>query len=234
MIVYTWKQRWNDFNNGDEALFQDANRPRDNDKFKLRPWLQSDKWKQREVNKDVTTVATQLVARGATKAPAFSSLPADYSIPYFRESYTPSDLSFLSWYTTAWWTTWGSAEIAYYADSFKSIKNGNPWCKITDWNIEIVESGTYIIQAFAQFLFPSGYSSNTSYQYREEVALLGLNKWEWVRQHRNQWRACWTGDMILTWQAWWLNKWEIYNIWVAHTYGSNVAMFESINVQRLA
>jgi hypothetical protein len=38
MIVYAGKQFWNDFNNGDEALFQDANRPRDNDKFKIKPW----------------------------------------------------------------------------------------------------------------------------------------------------------------------------------------------------
>ena len=233
MIVYTGKQFWNDFNNWDEALFQDASRPRDNNMFKIKPWLQSDKRDLREANKNIYTKAAQLVARWATKAPAFSSLPADYSIPYFKESYTASDLSFLSWYTTAWGTTWGSTEIENYAKSFKSIKNGNPWCRIVDWNIEIVESGTYIIQAFTQFLFPSGYSSNNSYQYREEVALLGLNGGEWVRQHRNQGRACWTGDMILTWQVSWLDKWEIYNIWAAHTYSSQVAMFETINIQRL-
>lgn len=52
MIVYAGKQFWNDFNNGDEWVFQDANRPRDNDKFKLRPWLQSDKWDWRWTNKN--------------------------------------------------------------------------------------------------------------------------------------------------------------------------------------
>lgn len=234
MIVYSWKQFWNNFNNGDEWLFQDADRPRDDNMFKLRPWMQSDKWDFRWSNKKIYTEASQLVAKWATKTAAFSSLPADYSIPYLKEYYTASDLSFLLWYTTAWWTTWGTSEITYYADLLKSIKNGDPWCKIKDWNIEIVESGTYIIQAFAQFLFPSGYSSNNSYQYREEVALLGLSNWEWVRQQRNQWRACWTGDMLLTWQAWWFNKWEIYNIWAAHTYNRDVAIFETINIQRLA
>ena len=48
MIVYAGKQFWNDFNNWDEALFQDAERPRDSDKFKLRPWLQSGKWDWRK------------------------------------------------------------------------------------------------------------------------------------------------------------------------------------------
>jgi len=52
MIVYAGRQFWNDFNNGDEALFQDANRPRDNDMFKIQPWLQSWKWKWRSANKD--------------------------------------------------------------------------------------------------------------------------------------------------------------------------------------
>ena len=233
MIVYAGKQFWNDFNNWDEGVFQDANRPRDYDKFKLRPWLQSDKWDFRDANKNIYTDAAQLVAKWARKAGAFSQLPRDYSIPYLKETYTASDLSFLSWYTTAWWTTWGSAELEYYAKFLGQVKRGNPWCKITNWNVEIVESGTYIIQAFAQFLFPSGYSSSTSYQYREEVALLGLDNGTWVRQHRNQGRACWTWDQILTWMAWWFEKGEIYNVWAAHTYSSDVAMFEVLNIQRL-
>lgn len=233
MIVYAGKQYWNEFNNGDEALFQDANRPRDDEKFKIRPWLQSDKWKQREVNKDISTEAAQLVVMWINKAWAFSSLPQDYSIPYFKETYSASDLSSYNWYQTAWGSTWGSSELNYYANLMSQRKSGNPWCRIKDWNIEITEDGTYIIQAFAQFVFPSGYSSSNSYQYQERVVLLGRQDNEWKVQHRNQGRACGTADMLLTWQASWLTKWEIYNIWAAHTYSSNVVMFETLNIQKL-
>ena len=51
MIVYSGKQFWNNFNNGDDAVFGDSNRPRDENGFKLRPWLQGDKWSFRDVNK---------------------------------------------------------------------------------------------------------------------------------------------------------------------------------------
>ena len=34
---------WNNFNNGDEALFNDASLPRDSYGFKIQPWMQSDK-----------------------------------------------------------------------------------------------------------------------------------------------------------------------------------------------
>lgn len=70
MIVYAGKQFWNDFNNGDEALFEDANRPRDNDKFKIKPWLQSDKWDFRSSNKNINTKASWLIAHWAISAPS--------------------------------------------------------------------------------------------------------------------------------------------------------------------
>ena len=86
MKVYSWWQFWNDFNNWDEGLFQDANRPRDDDKFKLRPWLQSDKRKQREVNKDITTVASQLIATWVTEnVSASTALPETATIPFLSE-----------------------------------------------------------------------------------------------------------------------------------------------------
>ena len=43
MKVYSWRQFWNNFNSWDEGLFQDANRPRDDDKFKIKPWRQTEK-----------------------------------------------------------------------------------------------------------------------------------------------------------------------------------------------
>lgn len=104
MIVYAGKQFWNDFNNGDEALFQDANRPRDNDKFKIRPWLQSDRWKWRETNKDTWLPVHQyvwiVVAPTATRT-------------YFKrvsDSWTKQQIeSCCSWYSSiiSWWNVQG-------------------------------------------------------------------------------------------------------------------------------
>lgn len=87
MIVYTGKQFWNDFNNGDEWLFQDVNRPRDNNKFKIRPWLQSDKWKQRDANKDIYTEAASFIGQSTKTAGAWSNIPDDCTIATLTEKY---------------------------------------------------------------------------------------------------------------------------------------------------
>lgn len=205
MIVYTGKQYWNNFNNGDEALFQDANRPRDNDKFKLRPWLQSDKWKQREVNKDITTVASQLVATWTTdNVSAAASMPENCTIPKLKE--------------------W--------------VKRGNPWCIVNkDWNIEIVEDGTYIIQALTQFIPPT--APNNWYNYVEEVCLLKHKTWNYTwfeREMRTltQARLCGKGDELMARWAGWFTKWDILNVWAIHTYTSAMTFIQRMNIQRLA
>ena len=205
MIVYAGKQFWNDFNNWDEALFQDANRPRDNDKFKIRPWLQSDKWKQRETNKDITTVASQLLATWRT-----SGVSAAYSMP---DDCTIPTLDGIT-------------------------KEGNPWCIVNkDWNIEIVEDGTYIIQASTQFIPPS--APTYWYNYIEEVCLLKhkTGNYTWFERQMitlNQARMCGKGDEIMAWWAWWFKKWDILNVWAIHTYTSAIELLQRMNIQRLA
>lgn len=203
MIVYTGKQFWNDFNNWDEGLFQDANRPRDDDKFKLRPWLQSDKWKQREVNKDITTFASQLIAGWTT-----GGVAAAFTMP---EDCTIGNLS-------------------------GSLTRGEPWCIVKDWNVEIVEDGTYIVQAMTQFLPASAPVS--SYLYVEEVCLLKHKTWnytgfEWDMITLNQVRMCWKGDVVEVQWAWWFTKGTVLNVWAIHTYGLPVTMYQRLNIQRL-
>ena len=205
MIVYSWKQYWNDFNNWDEALFQDANRPRDNDKFKIKPWLQSDKWKQREVNKNITTIASQLIANGET-----TNVSAATNMP---ESSTISKLS-------------------------EGTKQWNPWCKVNEnGDVEIVEDGTYIIQAFTQF-FPSTTPSN-SYNYIEKVGLLVHKTWNYTWYERSlravdQTRMCGSGDEIMARWAGWFTKWTVLNVWALHTYTSTMRLKQRMNIQRLA
>ena len=200
MIVYAGKQFWNDFNNGDEALFQDANRPRDNDKFKIKPWLQSDKWDFRSSNKNINTKAPWLIAHCAITAP--------------------------------WWNDF------YYPPQLElDEKIWDPWCIITeDWKIEIVEDGTYIIQATCQFVFWS--TPSNWYQYIENVALIKRKESWWEVQTRTQGRACANTsahtDWLSTLYTWWLTKGSVFTVWACHTYWSNITLYEIINVHRLA
>lgn len=106
MIVYAGKQFWNDFNNWDEWVFQDANRPRDNDKFKLRPWLQSDKWKWRDTNKDTWLPVHQYiwiaVAPTATRT-YFKRVSDSWTEQQIKDCCSWYD-SIISWGNVQWWT----------------------------------------------------------------------------------------------------------------------------------
>ena len=200
MIIYTGKQYWNDFNNWDEALFQDANRPRDNDKFKIKPWLQSDKRDFRTSNKNINTKAAELKAHAV--------LNVSSSTTYYRPNKMQQD-----------------------------EKIWDPWCVLNeDWSIEIVEDGTYIIQALCQFRFSD--TPANWYQYIENVALLKHLNRGWVIQSKNQWRACANNtehqDHLSVLYTWWFTKWTIFTVWACHTYSSNITLYEIMIVQRLA
>ena len=196
MIVYTGKQFWNDFNNWDEGLFQDANRPRDNNKFKIRPWLQSDKWKQRDVNKDVGVDAAELLWWGQKTVWGGGTFPDGFTFPKLQEK----------------------------------IRKGNPWCIInSDWNIEIVENWTYIIEAACQFI----YTSNPSNTVIESVILSKLVDWKREAVVQNQWRACLKSDQIIASITGWYSKWGIFNVAAAHSSSGDVTLYEVMNVHRL-
>ena len=118
MIVYTWKQYWNEFNNWDEGLFQDANRPRDEDKFKLRPWLQSDKWKFREANKDTWLPIHQYM---------WVTVMPTATWKYFTrvsDSWTEQQIKdCCSWYSSIiWWWNVQGWTAASLANDFNSKK----------------------------------------------------------------------------------------------------------------
>lgn len=202
MIVYSWKQFWNDFNNWDEGLFQDANRPRDNDKFKIKPWLQSDKWDFRSSNKNISTKTSELIVEQAITAP--------------------------------------SGTIYYLPPSLNEVeKVWDPWCIVNkNWKIEIVEDGTYIVQAYCRFRFNS--TPANWYQYIENVALFKLNPktWWWIFKSKNQWRVCANNsehyDQLTAIYSWWLTKWEVYTVWGCHTYSSTITVLEWLSIQRLA
>ena len=109
MIVYAGKQFWNDFNNWDEALFQDASRPRDDFKFKIQHWLQANKQDWRTANKNINMAQALVKWAVLTWANTFAE-------PVFKTKYTSSDFSFLVWYTPNWWTAITSNQVSQYAE----------------------------------------------------------------------------------------------------------------------
>ena len=235
MMVYWGKQFWNDFNNWDEWVFQDASRPRDSDKFKLKPWLQSDKWDWRQSNKntEVNLVASQLMAKWLTKTSAGTSFPRDYWIPYLQESYTASDLSALNWYKDTKWVTRWTAELNTWAETLKAYKSWDPWCIIKDGNIEITQSWAYIVQVFTQYEFPYGYVWSSWYSYIEFIWLIHKVNGERRTYNRTQWRCCWAWDQLTTTHATNLKAWDLLNVWAWHNYSSAVAQYQVINVLKL-
>lgn len=186
MIVYAGKQFWNEFNNGDEALFQDADRPRDDDKFKIRPWMQSDKWDWRWTNKNINMA--QALVRCIVKNPSWT-----FTTPYFKTEYADDDFSFIEWYTPNWWSAISSAEAIQLARESKiQTWQWDACIAVSDGNVIIKKSWTYIIEAFAEFVYPTWYDVGSSYQYIEYVALKAYkdNQWRVVLGATD--RACWS------------------------------------------
>lgn len=141
MIVYSWKQYWNDFNNWDEGLFQDANRPRDDDKFKIRPWLQSEKWDWRWANKNTRLPVHQYV---------WIAIAPSSSWIYFSrvsDNWTKQQIQDYCWNSSliAWWNVQGRTadsllnDINSHAQAFWSSLAYTKWKSVSlfgDANID--------------------------------------------------------------------------------------------------
>lgn len=222
MIVYAGKQYWNDFNNWDEALFQDANRPRDNDKFKLRPWLQSDKRDRKGANKNINMA--EALVRCIVKNPSWT-----YTTPYFKTQYASDDFSFIVWYTPNWWSAITSSQASDLAK--ESAIQGWQWdacISVVDGNVIIRKSWTYILEAFAEFRYPTWYNVGSSYQYIEYVALKSYinNQWQVVLWTTDRacgstsyrkasyvtYAAAWDILNVEVWQSSWLET--LVNVWL--------------------
>jgi hypothetical protein len=221
MIVYSGKQFWNNFNNGDDAVFGDSNRPRDENGFKLRPWLQGDKWSFRDVNKK--TWFSQIVLKWWSDiATTPSWQPTNREIPIVKAKRKASDWKEV-WYPftidDGSWKSWTYSNEIW----------NNPQYKIVEWNfqyeynqayqlswqpvvpavvktkqtasLEIVEDGLYNVSCYWWFYFDYKWSfnSNNAYLYKERIGLMEcaedtdnrFKAWPWTCQ-----RAVWNGDPV--------------------------------------
>lgn len=235
-----WDSYWNNFNNGDEALFQDASLPRDTFWFKIRNWVQTAQQDWRTANANIN------LQQWIYKSALLVAWTADWSTLYpslseFKKEYTKSDFSFVDSFVTA---TWVSLSAEQRAKDRKSEISWSPKTYIKDWIVFIWEAGTYIIQAYSDFFYPSWYNPKTSYQFKEYVYLYSYDKktW-WTVWVRNQARACWTVDWLNTLFVGYLPKDLWLTVWVAHTYWTwnwdnftpwSVICSTALNVYRLS
>ena len=199
MIVYAGKQFWNDFNNWDEALFQDANRPRDNNMFKLRPWLQSDKWKWRETNKN-TQPRLSIFSWVWTSAVSWT---ADWEAivlwgvsRFFSKKATASDFSQYSSILSQRWGVDYVVNLANAQMEQNSLFTDTNFKVSSDWLIECINSGTYLFGLTCQLRYASGHSTTTAY--KEYAYMYGTDGQETVildsfsrRSTWNPWAVRW-------------------------------------------
>ena len=230
MIVYAGKQFWNDFNNGDEALFQDADRPRDNDKFKLQQWIQARK-------QDLRTANSWIAAQGTfywVKVQSGQTYLTDsdgnwlFNKAYLRNSYTASDISEIDWYTTAWWYVYNASNEANW---LKAIILWRPYVNAADWDVVIGRTWVYAVTAQCMFLAPNGYNVGNSANYKFYVSLLLNGKPSLYTQSR--W--CGAMDTFSVFYVWLFDTWDKLNTGFLHTYTTNPFLCHtSINLYRLS
>lgn len=219
---------WNNFNNGDEALFNNASLPRDSYGFKIQPWMQSDKLDWRESNKNIDF--KQCLAKSAAVKTASWWVADD--LAYFKESYTAKDLADISSFVPRNPSA-NTHPISWWQNVLKAQKRWDSWVTFKDWNAVITANWSYIIQAWCMFQFPDWYTTADSYLYKEYVALKQYVDKEWVVITKNQARACSTADLVIATHVTWADKWDILNVWFSHTYWSAVLCQPVINIYRL-
>ena len=218
--------------NTDEWILNDANRPRDEFGFKLMPWRQMDKFDWRWTNKNIDF--KQAIYAGLMVIPA--TWWVWDTLTFFKDEYDGSDLSFVDSFTPCYPDS-NKHSVSWWQDQLKVQRRGDPWVLANnDWNLEFYKSGSYIIQAVCQFIFPNWYNTSTSYQVKEYVVFKLWDKEQnaFVQETKNQSRWCWTDDVVTVNHVSWYDAGDIINLWVSHTYSSNVMCRTALNVYRLS
>lgn len=253
MIMYAWKQFWNNLRNWDDAVFGDSNRPRDEDWFKLRPWLQSDKWTFRDVNKK--TWFSQIHLKWYTNCDSSVQWkPTINEIPIIKKKWT-KETRLETWYPSVF-----RSDASYEVWAFDNEFWNNPQYKIVEWNfkyyssdgntnvvknkntacLEFAEDWLYFVQSLAQYYFsynnPSSYNTNNAYLNKERIWLMVYDKENdfFIPSNVRCQRAVWNGDSAycdLVTRVWAWTRMLPY--WAFYQPTWNSWMFLSISATKL-
>lgn len=225
MIVYSGKQFWNNFNNWDEGVFQDASRPRDEDMFRIQPWFQTQRmdWKATNKNREPSLFHVywyhllQWFNPVTYKAAGFHwVVPARVK---FKSTYTESDFSSITPFATAEWGNITATDLRWYVqDAYWS--NWDAKVAVRNESLEIMEDGVYFLDFFAQFVMPNWYSYSASQSYPLWLALLRYDEKEknYPVYAYTQSRTCFYLDRVHETVATPILKWTRLSLGVWHGY----------------
>ena len=207
------------FANPDEAMFSDANRPRDPNGFRIMPGVQMPKWSLREKIKD--TYLNQIIVKGACMPKGISSwgnLESALTTTKFKKEYTSEDFNFLLWYEV--WTSdihgkYTEEHINNLVKDRKTEIFGKPWVDVSNGDVIIRKNWSYIVQFYADFNYK--YPRDTN-RLDKVFMYLVYNGKVWVRMQQ---RTCATTDWVSGLYIGWLKKWDRLNIACAVAFTDN-------------
>lgn len=199
-----WDAYWNNFNNWDEALLSDSNRPRDEFGLRINPWMQMDKWDWRWTTKNryldqcwprwarvITWNSTNFYSLAITKIHLFIDIKWKIDIGSF---------------TTLAWTTLDSKTIE---DTLKPYTIWDLAWTCKDWNLVVPEDWSYFINYYVEFFY--GSTHDITQNYSNLAMLYSITEWwPYAYSYAKQiWIIdnCW-GTTIQD-----LKKWEQLCIW---------------------
>lgn len=239
MIVYAWKQYWNEFNNWDEALFQDANRPRDNDMFKIRPWMQSGKWKWRDTNKDTWLPVHQYI---------WIAVAPSWSWTYFTrvsDSWTKQQIEdCCSWYSSiiSWWNVQGWTADSLLSDlnnhaqavgsstAYTSSKSVTSFGNADIDTLFIADNWAYMIWATVQLSPVSAFS--TWYQFML-YTMTSVKDQEIAAHYSSKLTALNNSEILDSTVMWNMSKWECYYWAMKQSTGKNCLAVLTVTILQL-
>lgn len=134
-----WDSYWNNFNNWDEAKLSDSTRPRDEFWFRIKPWMQSDKWDWRWANKNryLDYCVNQWWVEKQWEAPA-NWTPV--TVPLYFDNTGKFSVTWTYDLTTDYWESISKWEII-----------GSLWWQQKDWRLVIPETWNYMVQYYVEY-----------------------------------------------------------------------------------
>ncbi len=239
MIVYTGKQRWNDFNNWDEWVFQDANRPRDNDKFKLRPWLQSGKWDWRDTNKNTWLPVHQYVwiAVAPTATRTYFTRVSDIRTKQQIESCCSWYSSIISWWNVQWWTADSllndlNSRKQAYGSSLAYTKSAKV-SSFGDANIDtlyMAKDWSYMVWANVML---SPVSAITTWNQFMLYTMTSIKSEETVAHYSGKLTSLNNSEIIDSTVMWNMSQWECYFWAIQQKTGNNCLAVLTVTILQL-
>lgn len=178
-----WDSFWNNFNNGDEALFQDASLPRDTFWFKIKNWIQTQQ-------QDLRTSSSWIVEYFSVCWWKEITWVAQNQMNYWTSVNIPL-------YTNVKWKFSASQTYPYTMEQEEGLCNtekmGSLGWWVRNWRVYIPADWIYFIQYICEFLWQISVTTPDATQ----APKLHVQLWYFD----TKWNKVWALDNA---DAWWI------------------------------